>query len=198
MLNLSIWSNRPMSKFIRALISLLVASLPAFAKPSVQGIQNFYKVDERVYRGAQPTDDGFRYLANLGLKTVVDLRESDARSAREAQVVTALGMRYINIPMTGLTPPSEADITRILALLEDGNSGGVFVHCKRGADRTGAVIAAYRIDRDHWDNYRALKEAMSCGIALFQLPRMNYIRTFQARTNAPGVQVATAVLTAQH
>jgi protein tyrosine/serine phosphatase len=176
---------------------VLVASLPSFAKPSAQGIQNFYKVDEHVYRGAQPADEGFRYLANLGLKTVVNLRESDARSAREAQIVTALGMRYVNIPMTGLTPPSEADITRILALLEDGNSGGVFVHCKRGADRTGAVIAAYRIDRDHWDNYRALKEAMACGMALYQLPRMNYIRTFQARTNTPGVQVATATLTAQ-
>lgn len=186
-----------MTKFIRALISLFVASLPAFAKPSVQGIQNFYKVDEHVYRGAQPTEEGLRYLADLGLKTVVDLRESDARSAREAKLVTALGMRYINIPMTGLTPPSEAEITRILALLEDSNSGGVFVHCKRGADRTGAVIAAYRIDRDHWDNYRALKEALSCGMALFQLPRMNYIRTFQARTSTPVVQVATAAMSAQ-
>ena len=88
-------------------------------------------------------------------------------------------MQYVNVPMTGLTPPTEAEITRILALLEDAKAGAVFVHCMRGADRTGAVIAAYRIDHDHWDNYRALKEAMSFGMSFFQLPRQNFIRKFQ-------------------
>ena len=64
-------------------------------------------------------------------------------------------------------------------LLEAATAGPVFVHCMRGADRTGAVIAAYRIDHDHWDNYRALKEAMSLGMSFFQLPRQNFIRKFQ-------------------
>ena len=59
------------------------------------------------------------------------------------------------------------------------------MHCKRGADRTGAVIAAYRIDHDHWDNLRAFKEAMSRGMSFFQLPRQGYILTFQRRTIAP-------------
>src|ERR1700730_10309134 len=97
---------------------LFVLSLPAFAGSSVQGIKNFHQVDEHVYRGAQPTDDGFRYLAKLGVKTVIDLREPGERSRNEEAVVTAAGMNYINIPMTGLTPPTEAEITRILAILE--------------------------------------------------------------------------------
>jgi protein-tyrosine phosphatase len=84
--------------------------------------------------------------------------------------------------MTRLTPPTEPEITKILALLEDGTAGAVFVHCMRGADRTGAVIAAYRIDHDHWDNSRALKEAMSFGMSFFQLPRQNFIRKFQPLT----------------
>jgi len=94
-------------------------------------------------------------------------------------------MQYVNAPMTGLTPPTEAQISKILALLEDNTTRPVFVHCKRGADRTGAVIAAYRIDQDHWDNARALKEAMSRGMSFFQFPRQSYILRFQPRAIEP-------------
>jgi protein-tyrosine phosphatase len=90
-------------------------------------------------------------------------------------------MKYINIPMTGLTPPTEAETARLLAILEDESAGTVFVHCKRGADRTGAVIAAYRIDHDHGDNSRALKEAVDRRMSFFQLPRQSYVRNFRPR-----------------
>ena len=171
-----------MSIFSRSLVALFLFGLPALASSSVLGIGYFYQVDEHVYRGAQPTTAGFGYLAKIGVKTVLDLREDDDRSYREARVVTSLGMQYVNVPMTRLTPPTEPEITKILALLEDGTAGAVFVHCMRGADRTGAVIAAYRIDHDHWDNSRALKEAMSFGMSFFQLPRQNFIRKFQPLT----------------
>src|SRR5258708_38737118 len=91
-------------------------------------------------------------------------------------------MKYVNVPMTGLTPPTEPEITRILGILEDDSAGAVFVHCQRGADRTGAVIAAYRTDHEHWDNARALSEAKSDGMGSFQFPRRSYIRDFQPRT----------------
>jgi tyrosine-protein phosphatase SIW14 len=166
----------------RPRILLWSLGLPLFAAPSPNGINNFHQVDEHVYRGAQPTDEGFRSLAKMGVKTILDLREDDARTLGEKRAVDAAGMRYVNVPMTGLTPPTEAEITEILALLENDASGPVFVHCKRGADRTGAVIAAYRIDRDHWDNAKALKEAMAEGMSFFQFPRQNYIRDFKPRT----------------
>jgi tyrosine-protein phosphatase SIW14 len=162
-----------------SLAALFLFSSQALAGSSVPGINNFHEVNEHVYRGAQPTVEGFSYLAKIGVKTVLDLRENGERSSREAALVTSLGMHYVNVPMAGLTPPARADITRILVLLEDGSSGAVFVHCMHGADRTGAVIAAYGIDHDHWDNYRALKEAMSLGMSFFQLPRENFIRKFQ-------------------
>jgi protein tyrosine/serine phosphatase len=156
-------------------------ALPAFAGSSVPGIQNFEQVDSNVYRGAQPNAEGFKYLAKVGVKTVIDLRTTDARSRREEQMVTAAGMKYINVPMTGLTAPTEAETARILDILENQGGGAVFVHCKRGADRTGAVIASYRIDHDGWDNARALGEAKAQGMSFFQLPRQDYIRTFQGR-----------------
>jgi tyrosine-protein phosphatase SIW14 len=163
-------------------IFLFALALPALAGSTVPGISNFHRVDEHVYRGAQPTDEGFKYLAKIGVETVIDLRGADERSRAEERVVTAAGMKYVNVPMTGLTPPSEAEISRILGILEGDPKGAVFVHCKRGADRTGAVIASYRVDHDHWDNSRALSEAMERGMSYFQFPRQSYIRTFRPRT----------------
>jgi len=174
----------------RLLLSLL--AVPAFAGSPVNGIKNFHQLNQHVYRGGQPTEEGFSYLAKIGVKTVIDLREADPRSKEEEGMVTKAGMKYVNVPMTGLIPPTDAEITKILALLEDENGGPVFVHCKRGADRTGAVIASYRIDHDHWDNDKALKEAKEMGMSSFQFPRKSYIRDFQARTNAQVVKVADA------
>lgn len=174
----------------RFLLSLL--AVPAFAGSPVNGIKNFHQLNQHVYRGGQPTDEGFQYLAQIGVKTVIDLREADPRSKEEEGMVSKAGMKYVNVPMTGLIPPTDTEITKILALLEDETGGPVFVHCKRGADRTGAVIASYRIDHDHWDNDKALKEAKEMGMSSFQFPRKSYIRDFQARTNAQVVKVADA------
>jgi tyrosine-protein phosphatase SIW14 len=179
---------------------LFVLTLPALAASSdyaVPGINNFHAVDQQVYRGAQPTDEGFQYLSKLGVKVILDLREHDGRARAEERVVTADGMRYVNIPMTGLRPPSAADTDKILKLLEDSSAGPVFVHCKRGADRTGAVIAAYRIAHDKWDNARALKEAMSNGMRWMQFPRQKYISTFSVRlTEASDVRPAGSLANA--
>jgi tyrosine-protein phosphatase SIW14 len=175
---------------------LVAAALPVLAA-SAPGIKNFDQVDAHVYRGAQPSDEGFRYLASIGVKTVIDLREPGERARNEERVVKAAGMSYINVPMTGLTPPTEAEIAKLLPILEDANSGPVFVHCWRGADRTGAVIAAYHIDHDQWDNGRALRDAKSHSMAFFQFPRQEFIRNFrpralQAKRAAAGDVPATA------
>jgi tyrosine-protein phosphatase SIW14 len=163
---------------------LVIAILaPAFADTPAQGIKNFYQVDPEVFRGAQPTKDGFNYLASIGVKTVINLREDGKRSKTEEKEVTDAGMKYVSVPMTGLTAPTQAEIDRILSILE-ANSGPVFLHCKRGADRTGVAIASYRIDHDGWDNARALKEAMSKGMSLFQIPRQKYILAFRPRSSA--------------
>jgi tyrosine-protein phosphatase SIW14 len=180
-------------------ILTFAVGFPVFAGSSAPGIENFHQVDSHVYRGAQPTEEGFKYLAKVGVKTIIDLREADGRSRKEAEMVTAAGMKYFNIPMTGLTPPTPAEITRILDILENDVTGAVFVHCKRGADRTGAVIASYRIDHDGWDNARALGEAKARGMSFFQLPRQDYIRTFQARKmEAKAAAAAPGAIDLQH
>src|SRR5579859_7807699 len=99
---------------------ILLATLvfPLLAGSSADAIKNFNQVDSHVYRGAQPSDEGFRYLAKLGVKTVIDLREPGERSKAEAKVVSAAGMKYISVPMGGLTPPTASEIDKILGILE--------------------------------------------------------------------------------
>lgn len=135
------------------------------APPALPGVGNFHQVDNHVYRGAQPTNDGFRNLAKLGVKIIVDLREPGDRSRSEEKLVIGDGMRYVPVPMNGMHAPSNKSIAQVLNLLENPSTGPVFVHCRRGADRTGSVIACYRIEYDHWQNDKALAEARSLGMS---------------------------------
>jgi len=66
--------------------------------------------------------------------------------------------------------------------LNDAASGPVFVHCKRGADRTGTVIALYRMVHDGWDSKRALSEAKSYGMSLFQHAMQHYVTDYKPAT----------------
>src|ERR1044071_5767703 len=105
--------------------ALIVLCLPiaALAATEVRGVNNFHQVNEQVYRGAQPTNEGFTNLARLGITPVVDLREPGDRSLAESQVVKAAGMRYISVPMKGLSAPSAEDVAKVLNILSDPAAG---------------------------------------------------------------------------
>jgi protein-tyrosine phosphatase len=183
------------SKITVPLAILAACAFPACSRTvgtSAPGIENFERVDSHVFRGAQPSDQGFAYLASLGVKTVIDLRESDGLAQSEKAAVEADGMQFVNVAMTGMTPPTDAEINRILGLLEDQTTGPVFVHCKRGADRTGAVIAAYHIDHDRWDNSRALKDAKAHDMSVFQFQRQTFIKAFHPHSTTTAVAPAPA------
>ncbi len=133
-----------------------------------------------MYRGAQPTSIGFKDLAERGIKTVVDLRENGEHSqADEQKAVTDLGMRYVSIPMQGMSTPKDNQIAAVLALLNDVTTGPVFVHCQRGADRTGTVIALYRMVHDGWDSKKALSEAKSYGMSVYQRAMQHYVTDYK-------------------
>jgi protein tyrosine/serine phosphatase len=167
-------------------VLLVAAGLPLAATAStttVSGVGNFEKVSDHVYRGAQPTDEGFRSLAKLGIATVIDLQPyGDARSLAEEKAVKADGMQYVNLGMHGMETPSDATVAKVLAILESTQGGPVFVHCHRGADRTGGVIACYRIEHDHWDNTKALKEARAMGMSWYQTAIQHYVLKYQPKS----------------
>ena len=93
-------NSRTFAFFERAAILFIAASLGLSTAFGYQNpnLPNFQKVDEHVYRGAQPTDEGFRELAKLGIKTIVDLRLIGEHSqAQEERLVSSLGMRYVSV-----------------------------------------------------------------------------------------------------
>jgi protein tyrosine/serine phosphatase len=147
---------------------------------TVPNITNFYQVNDHVFRGAQPSPDAWPALAKLGVTTVIDLRRTDEHSTEaEAKAVTAAGMKYLNFPMRGVVAPSDEQVQKILALLDSNEK--VFIHCKRGADRTGAVIACYRISHDRWVSEKALSEAKSRGMSWTQIGLKSYVKSFQPK-----------------
>lgn len=170
---------RPISKEMRNLYLLLFLAVPAAAANIVpSGVGNFHQVDANVYRGAQPTPEGLKNLAQLGIKTIVDLRHGKDHTDSEEKAAEALGLKYVSVPMKGLDPPTDKQIASLLAVLNSSNQTPVFVHCRQGMDRTGAVIACYRIAHDHWTNDKALAEAKEYGLHSSQHPRQNFILNF--------------------
>ena len=119
-------------------------------------IKNFGQMDERFYRGAQPKSGDYKALAELGIKTIIDLRD-DPTSYEKAEV-EALGMRYVNIPMSDTKYPSEQAIEQFLKLAQDTETGKFYVHCAGGRHRTGVMGAVYRYNLYNWDYDKVYKE----------------------------------------
>jgi tyrosine-protein phosphatase SIW14 len=157
-------------------VLLFAAALPTL--PADLPIPNFHQVNDHVFRGGQPADQAWPGLAKMGVKLVIDLRREDEHSsAAEAQAVQSAGMKYVNVPMKGVVAPDNNVVSRLLSLLNSQDA--VFIHCKRGADRTGAIVACYRIEHDHWDRKRALEEAKSFGMSWDQFGLKRYVKAFQ-------------------
>ncbi len=148
------------------------------------GIHRFERIDPHLYRGGQPGEAGFRALAKMGIRTIVDLREKTQRARWEKRVVESLGMRFVAVPMT-MHAPTDAQIEHVLALFNASEDWPVFVHCQGGRDRTGTVIACYRIAHDGWSNRKAFEEAKQHGISMFDIGLRNYILNFKKPAQAP-------------
>ena len=132
---------------------------PAAASASVASIRidNFGQVDSNYYRGAQPQGQDYVKLAGLGIKAVINLTSDDA-SADEQAMTERAGMKYFRIPMTTHVPPTAAQLTEFLKIVNDPASQPVYVHCVGGRHRTGVMTAVYRISRSSWSPDRAFKE----------------------------------------
>jgi tyrosine-protein phosphatase SIW14 len=177
---------------ITAALVFGIASLPAAAQTNVAGVPNFHEINDHLYRGAQPSKDGFQNLAKLGVKTVIDLREPSSRSTAEQKEVEAAGMRYVAIPFHGMSAPSAENVAKVLALFDNATAGPVFVHCRQGMDRTGTVVACYRIAHDGWDNRKALREAKGFGMHWTEIAMQHYVLGYHPPVNTAATGVATA------
>jgi protein tyrosine phosphatase (PTP) superfamily phosphohydrolase (DUF442 family) len=155
---------------------------PYFAKRlQLPGLENAAKVSENLYRGAAPNRQGLASLKTLGIKTIVDFRETDDYR-EEAQ---SLGFKYFKLPFGQTHPPSAEMIEKFFSIITAPDNTPVFVHCREGQDRTGAMIALYRIRYDGWKNDAAYNEALYFGFHLLYHGLAKLIKDYRPPAENP-------------
>lgn len=159
--------------------------------PPSEGIINFGRVNESLFRGAQPDVLAVKHLQTLGVKSIINLRVPEEASKREEKTARNIGLVYTNMPLAGLGMPTDEQVARILSLI-DTLPKPVYVHCKHGCDRTGTIIACYRISHDHWAADEALSEASKYGLSVFERGMREYVVNFGRTTNTKTNQTPIA------
>ena len=153
---------------------------------------HFFKVDETLFRGQQPTDKGLAELKAMGVKTVVYLHFNKKQAAHEKAVVESQGMRFVHIPMSWITPPKPAQIDQWLKLTSDPANQPVFVHCQHGKDRTGAMVGIYRLANDGWSFDQAYKEMKEKGFRSILVGLTYGVKRYANLHEAPASEPALA------
>ena len=155
------------------------AEKPFSIRADLPGVSNFAQVSEALYRGEQPTAEGMHELADLGIKTVVNLRSFHS----DRDELRGTGLRYAHIACK-TWHPEEEDVVRFLSILRDPANQPVFVHCQYGSDRTGMMVACYRIVEQGWTPERAAEELSRFGFHEF----WDGIRKFLAKLDRAAIE----------
>jgi len=149
--------------------------------PGVPGIENFARVAPGLYRGGQPTLEGLQYLKAQGFKTVVTLRLYHS----EKEEVEAQGMTVVEIPLQGdifgSSPPTEKDLKLFFDTVLDPARQPVFIHCAHGKDRTGTMIALYRMEMEGWTAEEAMAEMQYFGYHDIYKDLIAFVRDYRPR-----------------
>jgi len=120
-------------------------------------LRNWFQVAPKLYRSAQPSAAGFREIAARGITTVLNLRafHSDDAAAAES------GLQLARVPMQAFGV-GDTEVIAALRIIRRA-SGPVLVHCLHGSDRTGTIVAMYRIVEQGWAKEAAIAEMTGGG-----------------------------------
>jgi protein tyrosine/serine phosphatase len=135
-----------------------------WAKPfEFDGLPNFHKVSDTLYRGAQPSAEGMYKLKKLGIKTIINLRALHS----DKDEIGDIDLSYEHIRM--IWHPNEEEVIQFLQIVSDKNRTPVFVHCMQGADRTGVMCAVYRTAICGWKKQEAISEMIMGGFGYHKI-----------------------------
>ena len=157
---------------------------PAFAeKIHIRGVSNAGKVNDYLYRGSQPNEQGIEELHKLGVTVIMDLRgEFKGTGEKERLEAEKFGIRLVSIPGNGWSRPSDKQVAQFLTLIQERPRHRTFVHCWFGGDRSGVFLAVYRITFEHWTPQRAVQEMKAFHFKSFWHPAMRkYLKEFPKR-----------------
>jgi tyrosine-protein phosphatase SIW14 len=186
------------SNALRFAAALYLGALVARgASPNLPHVSNFGEVNEQIYRGAEPSPIALKELKTKGVTAVIDLREAGQGASEERKVSEGLGLRYVNIPLRPWSAPTAEQARRVLWELIGHPQDRIFIHCRRGKDRTGTAIACYRVQHDKWSNARALEEAESFGMSSLERAMRSFILAFSPLPDATFAPIPSGPLPVQ-
>lgn len=144
-------------------------------------IPNVGAVTDRLWRGSAPSAVALKDLSDAGMKTIIDLRTTERSSSRERRISQNLGMTYVHLPM-GYGTPTVDQLREFMSIVDNPLCQPVYVHCRQGADRTGTLIAIYRIARQKWPLKTAYHEMRHFHFKPWLLPLKRTVQRCDAAT----------------
>lgn len=150
------------------LVFLVTQTLLTASEGSTGIIPNFHPVNSWLYRGARPRQEGVTEFKQIGIKTIINLErelfeQEPGEVKKERDWAIKANIRFVHIPMHPIWAPKRQEVEKALARITDPANQPVFVHCDRGSDRTGIVMAAYRIRYEGWSVTQAYEEMKKYG-----------------------------------
>jgi tyrosine-protein phosphatase SIW14 len=148
--------------------------------PGVAGLENFARVNPNFYRGAQPTEEGYKQLKSMGVKTTISFRSNHDTT----KVAEKAGLTPVAMPIKAdleSVPPTEDEIKRFFEIVLDPAKQPCYIHCAFGKDRTGTFAALYRLEVDGWTPDEALQEMEAFGYHTYYKDFANFIRDYKPR-----------------
>ncbi len=122
------------------------------------GPKRFAKVNQRLYRGAQPGYLHLGQLKALGVKKIITFCKEDSKLRKaERRRAQALGMTFVEFPFYGLFGAERKFVDKVLSEMVEAN-GSVYVHGQEGRDRTSLMVGLYRVKYEGWEPRTAWQE----------------------------------------
>ncbi len=148
-------------------------------KKDIPGISTFAQVETTIACGGSTKPEAIREIANMGFKSVINLRlasEQGAQVEEEGAAVKAAGMKYVHLPFDAQNPDAHL-IDNFIAAVTAPPNQPAYVHCAAGG-RAASLWMVKRVLADGWDEQRALTEANALGLNdRFRPFALNYIHT---------------------
>ena len=124
-----------------------------------EGLPNLFQLSEILYRSGQPVEQGLTSAKALGIKTVLSLQLVNADTTYEAEENTGLTLEHVSMV------PWYVSTEQLIEVMQkiDQAEKPVLVHCLHGSDRTGLIVALYRILYEGWTREMAVYEMTEGG-----------------------------------
>jgi protein tyrosine phosphatase (PTP) superfamily phosphohydrolase (DUF442 family) len=151
--------------------------------PDARGVSYAAEVVPGVYRGGQPDRDGIAWLKSIGVKTIVNLRHYHGDT--EQREVEAQGLRYERLALESSDAPRAEQVSRFLSLMRDPSLRPIYVHCMHGVDRTGTLMAVYRMEDQGWSNAEAFAEMQYFDAHGIWRDLLSFVKSYRPKLTRP-------------